>query len=143
MNHCVFIKSQWRLSWFFNFARNITSWACLLKSGLKFIVHWKAQILILFKSSLKVFADKGLSCITEKRYVPSANNLGFETKFSDQSFIYILKNSGTRIEPWGTPASTSTYVGCWIFRTTLCFLFFRKFAKIFSKLPTTRFCFNL
>ena len=120
-----------------------TSWACLLGSGLKLIFNWKTQLCILFKSSFKFFADKSLSNITEKRDVSSANSLGFETRFSDKSFIHIKKSSGPRIEPWGTPASTLTHVEFWPFRTTLCFLSFRKSAKVFSKLPATPFCFNL
>ena len=76
-----------------------TSWACLLGSELKLIFHWKAQLLILFKSSLKFFADKSLSNMTEKRDMSSANSLGFVTKFSDKSFIYIKKSSGPGIEP--------------------------------------------
>ena len=30
----------------------ITSWACLLEPGLKFIFHWKTKLFILFKSLL-------------------------------------------------------------------------------------------
>ena len=82
----------------------------MLGSGLKLIFHWKAQLLILFKSSFKFYADKFLSNITEKRDVLSANSLGFETKSSEKSFIYIKKSSRPRIEPWGTPSSTLTYV---------------------------------
>ena len=119
-----------------------SSWACMLGSGLKLMFHWKAQLFILFKSSFKFFSDKSLSNITEKGNVSSANSLGFETKFSDKSFIYIKKSSGRRIEPWGSPASTLTHVEFWPFRTTLCFLSFRKFVKVFMKLPATPFCFN-
>ena len=117
----------------------ITSWACFLVSGWKLIFHWKAQLFILFKWSFKLFADKSLSNITEKRDASSANSLGFETRFSDKSFIYINKSSGPRMEPWGSPASTLTHVEFWPFRTTICFLSFRKSAKVFSKLPATRF----
>ena len=54
---------------------------------------------MLFKSSFKFCADKCLLCITEKSDVSSANNLGFETKFSGKSFMYIKKSNGPRIEP--------------------------------------------
>ena len=119
-----------------------TSWGCLLGSWLKLIFHWKVQLFILFKSSFKFFADKSLSN-TRERDVSTAKSLGFETKFSDKSFKYIEKSSGRRIEPWGTPASRLIRVEFWPFRTTLCFLSFIKFAKVFSKLPATPFCFNL
>ena len=117
------INEGWDSFWILREKR--TSWACLLGSGLKVIFHWKAQLFILFKSSFKFFADKSLSNITEKRDVSSANSLGFETRFSDKSFIYIKKSSGPRIEPWGTPASTLTHVEFWPFRTTFCFLSLR------------------
>ena len=59
----------------------------------------KILIFILFKSSFKFFADKSLSNITEKRDVSPANSLGFKPKYSDKSFIYIMKSGGPRIEP--------------------------------------------
>ena len=62
----------------------------------------KSTSFILFKSSFKFFADKSLLCITEELDVWSANSLGFETKLSDNSFIYFKKSSGPRIEPRGT-----------------------------------------
>ena len=37
--------------------------------------------------------------MTEKSDVTSANNLGFETKFSGKPFMYIKKSSGPRAEP--------------------------------------------
>ena len=45
-----------------------------------------------------------LSCTTEKRKMSSANNSGLEDKPSDRLLIYIKKNNGQRIDPWGTPA---------------------------------------
>ena len=140
LSHYIIIKNQWRLRWFLNFARKKNFLGLLI--GIR-IFRWKTQLFILFKSSFKFFVDKSLSNITEKRDVPSANSLGFETRFWDKSFIYIKKSSGSRIEPWGNPASTLTHVEFWPFRTSLCFLSFRKSAKVFSKLPATPFCFNL
>ena len=46
-----------------------------------------------------VCADNCLLYMTEKSDVSSANNLGFETKFSGKSFMYIKKSNGPRIEP--------------------------------------------
>ena len=120
------IKEGWDDFWIL--PEKITCWACLLGSGLKLIFDWKAQLLILFKSSFKFFANKSLSNITEKRNLLSV--FSDKTKFSDKSFIYIQKSSGPRIE-------------FWLFRTTLCFLSFRKSAKVFRNLPATPFCFNL
>ena len=140
LSHYIIIKKineGWDEFWIL--WEKITSWACFLGSGWKLIFHWKAQLFILFKSSFKLFADKSLSNITEKRVASSTNSLGCETRFSDKSFIYIQKSSGPRIEPRGTPASTLTHVEFWPFRTSLCFLSFRKSVKVFSKLPATRY----
>ena len=52
----------------------------------------KAHLLILFKSLFKFFADKSLLYIIEKGDVSWANSLGFESKLSGKSFIYITKN---------------------------------------------------
>ena len=38
-----------------------------------------------------------------KSDVSLANNLGFETKFSGKSFMYIKESNGPAIESWGTP----------------------------------------
>ena len=38
--------------------------------------------------------------------MPLANNFGFEVKQSDKSLIYIRKNNGSIMDPWGTPGST-------------------------------------
>ena len=84
-----------------------------------------------------------LWCATEKRKASSANNLGFEDKSSDRSLIYIKKNSGPRIDPWGTPARTLVQDDVWPLRTTLCLRFFRKHfikQRRFSEIP---YWFNL
>ena len=52
---------------FFNLWLKMTSCACLVVSGLKFIYHWVAQLLILLKSLLRLFAEVWMSCITEKK----------------------------------------------------------------------------
>ena len=83
------INEGWDDFWILR--EKITSWACLLGSGLKLIFHWKAQLFILFKSSFKFFTDKYLSNITEKRDVSSTNSLGFKTRFSNKSLIYTKK----------------------------------------------------
>ena len=120
------INEGWDDFWILR--EKITSWDCLLGCGLRLVFHWKAQLFILFKSSFKLFADKSLSNITEKRDVTSGKSLGFKTKFSDKLLKYIKKSSGLRIELWGTLASTLTHVEFWPCRTTLGFLPFRKFA---------------
>ena len=69
------------------FLLKITSWACLLGSGLDLIFQWKVQLLIFIKSLFKSFAAELILWATENREVSSANNLGFQYKSSDKSFI--------------------------------------------------------
>ena len=108
LSHYAVIKNQWRLRQFLNFGRKNNFLGLLIGSGLKLIFHWKAQLFILFKSSCKFSADKSLPNNTEKKDVSSANSLGFETKFSDKSFVCVKKSSDSRIEPRVSPASTLT-----------------------------------
>ena len=49
----------------------MTSWACLVVSGLKFIFYWVAQLLVLSKSLLRLFREIWMSCITENKNVTS------------------------------------------------------------------------
>ena len=69
--------------------------------------------------------------------------VGFGSIFSDKSLIQIQKSHNPRIKPWGTPASRLAYVEYWPFRTEFCFLSFREFTKVFSKLQANLFCFKL
>ena len=60
---------------FLVFLLRTISWACLLGSGLKFIFHWKAHLLIWYKSLFNSFAEVSTSCTTENKDVSSGNNL--------------------------------------------------------------------
>ena len=72
---------------FLVFLLKITSWACLLGSGLKLIFHWYAQLLIFTKSSFNSFLVLLLSRITENNDVSSANNLAFDERPFGRSLI--------------------------------------------------------
>ena len=41
----------------------------------------------------------------EKIDVSSTNSFTIDERLLPRSFMYIRKNSGPKIEPWGTPAS--------------------------------------
>ena len=43
-----------------------------------------------------------------------------------KSLIYIKNRSDPKIDPWVTPALASAHQENWTFKTTLCFLSFRK-----------------
>ena len=121
----------------------MTSWACLLGSGLKLIFHWKAQSLIFFKSLFSSFTEVVVSCFTEHRDVSSANSFALEDKSPDKSFMYIKNNNGPKMEPWGMPAVTFRYSDVCRLRRALCFLSLKKLDKRSKKLPDIPLCDNL
>ena len=57
--------------------------------------------------------------------------------------MYIKKNSGPIIKPFGTPALTLIHIKTWSFKTTFYFLFLKKSHNKFKNLPDMPFCFNL
>ena len=75
--------------------------------------------------------------------MPSANNLAIDERASARSFIYIKNKSGPNMEPCGTPAVTSAQEEDCPLRTTLCFLFLKKFDNRFKRLTDMPFCFSL
>ena len=97
-----------RVGWgnFLIFLLNITYCACLLKAGSKIIFHWKAQLLIAFRSWLKVVALVWMLFTTEKMEVSWAKSLQFEERSLGKSFMQIRNNKGSKMEPCGTPALT-------------------------------------
>ena len=68
------IKHCGRMGYLFAFRIKINFWACWVKSGLKFIFHWKSQLLINSKSLLRLFADVWVSCTKESKEVSPSNN---------------------------------------------------------------------
>ena len=72
---------------FLVFLLKIISWTFLLWSGLKLIFHWKAHLLIWYKSLFNSFAEVSTSCITENKDVSSASNFEFDDKPSARSLI--------------------------------------------------------
>ena len=63
---------------FFNLRLKMTSWACLVVSGLKFIFHRECQWLILSESLLRLFVEVWMSCITENKGVSSAKSFALD-----------------------------------------------------------------
>ena len=66
---------------------NSTSSAGLYKVGIKFIFHWKGQLLIEVEPLRRVLAHVSIWFTTEKREVSSAKRLQFEGSPLDKSFI--------------------------------------------------------
>ena len=69
------------------YKKKITSYACLLGSGLQIIFHWFAQAFILLKSLFKLVADKFILSATEKSETSSTKSLAFVMKNSERLFI--------------------------------------------------------
>ena len=108
----------------------ITSWACLLGSGLKLIFHWNAQLLIILKSLFK-WLEEALTFYTmKKRDVSSAKSLPVLDRSLERSLMYIKRivvqvcNSGTHIALIKTQGETCS------FKMTCCFLKIRKWVVI-------------
>ena len=129
------LKTKGGCDTFFNFLLKMTSWACLLRSRLKLIFHWKTQSLIFFKLLFSSFAEVVMSCVKEKKDVSSANNFALEDRSPEKLFMYIKNNTGPKKEPWGTPAVTFRHSDVWPLRITLCFLSLKKLDKRFKRLP--------
>ena len=134
------LKTNGRCDTFFNFLLKITSWACLLRSGLKLIFPWKSQSLIFFKSLLSSFAEVVMSCVTENRDVSPANNFVLESSSPDKSFLYIKNNNDSKMEPWWKSVVTFRHTDVWI---TLCFLSLKKLDERSKRLSDIPFCDNL
>ena len=62
-----------------------------IRSGLKLIFHWNAQLLILAKLLFRSLADLVIFFTTKSKDVSSANNFGLDAKLSDKSFKYFRK----------------------------------------------------
>ena len=128
---------------FFILREKITSYACLLGSGLKVIFHLLAQAFILLKSLFRLDADKFIFSTAGKSETWSAKSLKFVVWPSERSLIYIKNNKGPRIDPCGTPDSILDHEDSGPFNTTLCFLKFKKSVRVLKRLPDMPFCFNL
>ena len=48
----------------------------------------------------------------------SANSFTVDEILLLRSFVYIRKNNGSKIEPWGTPASIGEHEDTWPFNRT-------------------------
>ena len=82
-------------------------------------------------------------CATENKDVSSANSFALEEKPVARSLIQIKDNKGPRMNSWGTPTIKSAQLETCSFKTTSCFLSFKKSAKSSSKFLLITFCFNL
>ena len=129
------------MAWFIFlvFLLKITSWACMLGSGLKLILHWYAQLSIFTKSSINSFLVVLLLSTTENN-VSLANNSAFDERPFGRSLIWIRKSNGPRTEP-ETPALTMSHE---IAHSVLPFILFtKKSCKSLCYFPDMSFCCNL
>ena len=127
MPYFKILSSRWIDSFFLP---NIICCACLARSGLNFIFHWKALSLIFSTRWLRSFAEVSMSWTIENKDVSSANNLHLLLISFDESLIYIKNNKDPKMDLCGTPSWMSAQDYHWSFKTTLCFLSLRKSSKI-------------
>ena len=74
-----------------------------------------------------------------KRYVSSANDLGFD----DKSLMKMRINKDRKIEPWSSPAVILAQDEYCPFSTTLCFLGSEESFIIFKSFTVIAYCFSL
>ena len=79
------IKEGWGS--FFILRLKMTSWACLVEPGIKFIFHWKAQLYIISRCFSRLFAEVWLSWITKNKDILSATNLALAERPSERPLI--------------------------------------------------------
>ena len=97
----------------------LNSWAFLVGSGSKTVFHHLTHLRIFLKLLFNIF------------------------QVSKGSLIYIRKNNGLKIEPWGTPAWRISQFVIWPLSITLWNLPLKKLVINWNKFPLTPFSFNL
>ena len=122
-----------------DFLEKITSWACLVRSGLKTIFYCLAHSRIFLKSLFSTFAVSKGSQISENKEVSSANNLTLLFKLCVRSLIYIRKNNGPNIEPCRAPAWIVSQSDVWTLSRTLWNLLLKKLLINWNKFTLTPF----
>ena len=150
----VIIKVQWRLWCLLYFTRKNN--LLRLFVGIRVESHirlGKSQTFILLQSLFKLVADKFILSTTEKSETLSAKTLTFVVRPSKGLFIYIYiyniyiyiyiyyikNNNGIKVDPCGTPDSKLNHEDSWPFKTTLCFLSFKKSVRELKRLPDMPF----
>ena len=82
-----------------DFLEKITSWACLVGSGLEIVFQCETDLRIFLKSLFSIFVD----FIERYHHQIVSNSLTLLFKLFVWSLIYIMKNNDPKIEPCGTP----------------------------------------
>ena len=106
-----------------------------LGSGLKFIFHWKAQLLIFSKiarGNINIMNYQKQTSVISKQFT-------FVFWASNGSLIYIKNSKRPRINLWGTPARASAQDEHWPFKPIICFLLQRESRKMLMMSPLISF----
>ena len=104
-------------------------------SGLKFIFHWKAQLLMSSKIarwSINIMNYQKQTSVISKQYT-------FIFWASNRSLIYIKNSKRPRINLWGTPARASARDEHWTFKPIIYFLLQRESRKMLTISPLIPF----
>ena len=102
-----------------------------IKVRVKYIFQWKAQLLIIFRSSLSSTAEQLLSLNFEESDVSSAKILQIKYKMRPKT------------EPWRTPAKMFFQEGAYPFNTILCLQPSRSVINNFNKSQSIPYDFKL
>ena len=98
-------------------------------------MHCEAISLIFSKSPLSAKELIVTSWTTEKSDRSFAKSFQLYNKPSDKSFIQIKNKRGPNTDPCGTPEVIPFHKEIWSFNSTLCFRYFKKSLKTFSRFP--------
>ena len=127
------IKNCWRINYFLSFTRKYNFLGLFRFIRIKGHFTLVGQIWNFSRLSFNSLVDCVTSWTTEKRNVSLAKILVVDDNSQLRSLIYTKKNKGPKIDPWGTPAETSTQDEDRPFRTTLWYLLLKKFSISFNR----------
>ena len=119
------------------FLENITSCACLARSGLSDLFHWYAQSCIFNKSLLSTETEAFVQLTIENKEVLSLLVLAVNHWYTWE------ENKGSNTELCGISAFTSLQLEDWPLKTTLRRLLWRNDSMRLRRLPFTLLFFSL
>ena len=117
------------------FLESKTSFAIFVGSRLKDIFHWWTHLLIFSRSLFRLFAVSLTFLTTENRDVWSVNSLDEQQSSEEGSLIWKRKNTGCKIDPWGTRVVFLFHLQVCPFNTNLWYLSDEKLSISFMKSP--------
>ena len=125
----------------FDLQLKMTTWACLLGSGLKLIFHWKAQLLTFFKSSFNPLAEVFISWTTENNDASSAKSIALHCLINHLYRLRIIMDleqipAELQHEHWPITNHNQFKLCLLLLKNfDLCFLLLKKSDKMWRRSP--------